>query len=131
MGKSHKIWNRAKESVRKKDRIRTITEEASTKLKKKIKNTQEFGDFTTKIQTLIKMLRACIDGSYSPFSKSTILLALFAVLYFVIPTDAIPDIVPALGFTDDISVLYLVYKYIDKDVKRFLERKQEIAKKGK
>jgi uncharacterized membrane protein YkvA (DUF1232 family) len=28
-----------------------------------------------------------------------------AIAYFVVPTDAVPDVLPALGFTDDATVL--------------------------
>lgn len=42
------------------------------------------------------------DPSTSPRVKFTLLAAL---AYFVLPIDAIPDIVPILGFTDDAAVI--------------------------
>ena len=39
-----------------------------------------------------------------------------AIAYFVLPVDAIPDIIPAIGFTDDVAVLataiQLIVSYI-------------------
>jgi len=42
--------------------------------------------------------------------------ALAALAYFVIPTDALPDIVPTLGFTDDAAMFWAVWKMISSHV---------------
>lgn len=41
------------------------------------------------------------DGKTPTAIKGAILIPL---LYFVVPVDAIPDIIPAAGFTDDLGV---------------------------
>ncbi len=45
-----------------------------------------------------------------------------ALAYFILPIDAIPDLIPGLGFTDDIGVLSYalatIASYVDADVKR-------------
>ena len=47
--------------------------------------------------------------------------------YFISPFDAIPDIIPALGYTDDLGVLALaigtVYMFIDDKVKKEAKEK--------
>ncbi len=45
----------------------------------------------------------CALDSKTPLRAKGILLG--ALAYFVLPTDAIPDIIFGLGFTDDIAVL--------------------------
>ncbi len=40
-----------------------------------------------------------------------------AVAYFVLPVDAIPDIVPALGFTDDAAVVAAAVKFVSGYIK--------------
>ena len=51
--------------------------------------------------------------------KATIIAALG---YFILPIDLIPDIIPGLGFTDDLAAitaaLVLAQAYVDEDVKR-------------
>ena len=64
-----------------------------------------------------------ITGKYRAFSNASLLLIVFALLYFVTPTDVIPDFIPALGFTDDASVLYLIYRKLSKDIDQFLQWK--------
>ena len=40
-----------------------------------------------------------------------------ALAYFVLPTDAIPDIITALGFTDDAAVLFALMNVVGSSVK--------------
>lgn len=42
--------------------------------------------------------------------------ALAALAYFVIPTDALPDFVPTLGFTDDAAMFWAVWRMISSHV---------------
>lgn len=49
------------------------------------------------------------------------LLALFAVVYLVSPVDAVPDVLPILGWLDDVGVLSAVGFFLVKDVRRFEE----------
>ena len=45
-----------------------------------------------------------------------------ALGYFILPTDAIPDVTPVVGFADDLGALTLaiatIAAYIDEEVKR-------------
>lgn len=47
------------------------------------------------------------DGNTPTTFKGAILIPL---LYFVVPVDAIPDIIPAAGFTDDLEVWLAAFK---------------------
>lgn len=49
-----------------------------------------------------------------PLSNKTIILG--ALGYFILPLDMIPDLIPALGFTDDIAALTLAYKAIQSSI---------------
>ena len=49
-------------------------------------------------KTLLHLLKAWAKGDYSGVSKTTLLLSAGAVIYFVNPFDAIPDILPATAF---------------------------------
>ncbi len=51
---------------------------------------------------IITLYYAAKDPQTPKWAKSTILLAL---TYFILPLDSIPDFLPSLGYTDDITVL--------------------------
>lgn len=46
------------------------------------------------------------------------LAGLFAVLYFVLPTDVLPDILPVLGWMDDVGVLSAAALFTLREVQR-------------
>jgi uncharacterized membrane protein YkvA (DUF1232 family) len=52
----------------------------------------------------------CAFDRDTPLPVKTTLLG--AIAYFVLPTDAIPDMLPALGFTDDAAVLATAIKLV-------------------
>lgn len=50
----------------------------------------------------LALFAAATDAATPAAHKATLMAAL---AYFVIPTDALPDFLPALGFTDDAAVI--------------------------
>lgn len=55
------------------------------------------------------------DGGVSVWRK---LLVAAAGLYLVMPLDAIPDVLPVVGWLDDVGVVAAVAAFLVKDVKR-------------
>lgn len=52
-----------------------------------------------------------------PRTPSQVKFAVLAALaYFIVPTDALPDIVPTFGFTDDAAIFWAVWKVISSHV---------------
>ena len=54
------------------------------------------------IETALTLYYVLIDNDTPVWAKSTIIGAL---LYFISPIDAIPDVIPGVGFTDDLAVM--------------------------
>lgn len=48
-----------------------------------------------------------------------------ALGYFILPIDLIPDIIPILGFTDDLAALSLAYKSVKNNITPEIEDKTE------
>jgi uncharacterized membrane protein YkvA (DUF1232 family) len=57
----------------------------------------------------------CATDPATPTRVKAILLA--ALAYFVIPTDAIPDFVAGLGFTDDAAVLAMALSLVSGQIR--------------
>jgi uncharacterized membrane protein YkvA (DUF1232 family) len=62
------------------------------------------------LQTAIRLVRAWGRRDYRGVTRSTIVLILGALLYFVSPIDAILDTIPVLGLVDDAAVLAWVLR---------------------
>ena len=58
---------------------------------------------------------------YCAFDRTTPLpvkaTLLGAIAYFVLPTDAIPDYIPIIGYTDDAAVLAIAVKMVSDHIK--------------
>ncbi|MFZ9044721.1 MAG: YkvA family protein [Cyclobacteriaceae bacterium] len=119
--KAQEIWNSTKSYIGDNDRIRQVINQAGSKLQEFTDDEEKKGVLIEKVKLVIRMVRAHLNGTYSSFSPKSIFFMVFAVLYFVIPTDMIPDLIPFLGFTDDLTVLYFVTNSIGDDIAAFEE----------
>jgi uncharacterized membrane protein YkvA (DUF1232 family) len=57
----------------------------------------------------------CARDPATPMAAKGMMFA--ALAYFVLPTDAIPDILPAIGFTDDAAVMAALIAIVGKNLK--------------
>lgn len=78
--------------------------------------------------TLVRLARAYANGSYRAMPKSSLLALVGALVYFLMPLDAIPDPILVLGFLDDVVVLRYALRHARKDLDAFLawEAKQPV-----
>lgn len=123
MSKTKEIFEKAKKTVQEKDGMSKLISQTGEKLKKMATDSDVWKEFRSKSNILIRMIQCHLSGEYKAFSTSSILLVVFALVYFVTPMDAIPDFIPAIGFTDDASVLFLIYRKLNKDIEKFLKWK--------
>ena len=65
------------------------------------------------------------NGSYKEIPMETITAIVVAILYVVSPIDLIPDMVPVVGYVDDVAVVTFVLSQVHKDVDRYCEWKQQ------
>lgn len=73
------------------------------------------------VKDLIRLVRAYAQGDYRELSWQTLLLMVTALVYFVIPTDLIPDILLGWGFVDDATLLGWVISSSKTEIDRFLQ----------
>jgi uncharacterized membrane protein YkvA (DUF1232 family) len=66
-----------------------------------------------------RMIQAHRSGKFKVSAK-TLGLIVLGLVYFVTPIDIIPDFIPLLGFTDDLSVLLAVFNSVKHEVDDFL-----------
>ena len=78
------------------------------------------------VQTLFEML---VDRSY-PVPWRTTAAIVFALGYFLMSIDVIPDVIPVVGFLDDALVVAEVVYLLSGDLRRFRDHRTVRAKAG-
>lgn len=93
-------------------------EKAAEKINKK-SALDAFGVYVDDLKALIRMSKAWVSRKYTQMNTQTVLYCIVAVVYFVTPTDFVPDFILGLGFVDDLAVLSWVLSVIKDDVEAF------------
>ncbi len=119
--KAKKIFERSKSFLNNNEKIKTLMHSVREKIMDMRHDGEEKNAFIENIRMVMRMIQAHFNGTYSSFSTRSILLLIFSLVYFITPVDMIPDIVPVLGFTDDISVLYFVLQSLATDIEKYRE----------
>jgi uncharacterized membrane protein YkvA (DUF1232 family) len=89
---------------------------SSFELKALAAGTEWIGTLLERVKALFALLR---DKEYSISGKHKALIAA-ALLYFVLPTDVIPDFIPGIGYIDDAMVLGILWKMIGDEVEGYM-----------
>lgn len=107
-------------------------EKAGEKLKKGAV-ADALGVYVEDLKTLIRMAKYWVSRKYTGMETQTILYTIVAVVYFVTPTDFVPDFLLGLGFVDDIAVISWVLGLIKEDLEKFklweLEKEMKTSNK--
>ena len=77
------------------------------------------GNYLSDIPVLISLVRAYVDKTYVEIPIGSILAIISALIYFLSPIDLIPDIIPGLGYLDDVAVLGVAFKLVHDDVAEY------------
>lgn len=118
LGKKGSEYVRRRAEVYAKDpeKLGKVVEEARQKANRKKGRIAEVWD---DLMLLFRMLKAYATGRYRRIPWQSLLLAVAAVLYFLLPLDFIPDWIPVVGFLDDAAVIAWTISSIGDDLKDF------------
>lgn len=63
------------------------------------------------------------SGRYKDYSMTALIALVAGMVYVVSPIDIIPDFIPVVGFTDDITVFLFVLKSVNDELERYRKSK--------
>ena len=64
------------------------------------------------------------SGRYKDYSMTALITLVAGMVYVVSPIDIIPDFIPVVGFTDDITVFLFVLKSVNDELERYRKSKE-------
>lgn len=76
---------------------------------------------TNQVRLLFELVNDYWEGRYRQVRWYSLGIAVAAALYFVHPTDLIPDALPGVGHLDDVLVIALALRMVRKDMRAYIE----------
>lgn len=89
-------------------------------LEEKLRQVPAIGETVSGLPVMIAMVKSWIKKEYEVSPKVLAIMA-GAFLYLVKKKDLIPDSIPVIGIADDVAVLGLALKLVEKDVQAYRE----------
>lgn len=72
---------------------------------------------------LTDMIKSYIQGDYRKVPTKTLIKILAVLAYFVSPFDFVPDVLPLIGFTDDLALVLWVVKSVKSELDEFAKER--------
>jgi uncharacterized membrane protein YkvA (DUF1232 family) len=76
---------------------------------------------TNQVELLLQLADDYASGRYRKVRWYSLAIAVTAALYFVSPSDVIPDWVPVLGHLDDLLLIGVALKLVQADLRAYAE----------
>lgn len=95
------------------------------KIEKKVTDSGALSKYVEIIKQMFAMISDYRKGRYTNVPWFTISSLVFLLLYILNPFDLVPDFIPGLGYIDDLSVLTLGIKFVESDIHKYLDWKEE------
>lgn len=90
------------------------------KIDLKITKTLKFlHDVIDDLKIFFELVKDVVQQNYTEIPFGSVIVVAGALLYFLAPLDVVPDFLPAIGFTDDVTVILLVIKQIQTDLDKY------------
>ncbi|WP_050613460.1 YkvA family protein [Bacillus testis] len=117
-----KYISQAKSYLNDQHKLASLLDKATTKANGE-KNI--LGEAWDQLHLLFQCLRSYMKGDYRKVPVKSLLTMIACILYFVTPTDAIPDFIMGFGYLDDTAVLAFTFRQVAEDVEQFRQWQQE------
>jgi uncharacterized membrane protein YkvA (DUF1232 family) len=102
-------------------KAKELISEATKKTKSEVGRVESFRN---QLLLLVDAFDDWVAGRYREVPYKTLSLIVIGILYFVVPTDLIPDIFIGAGYIDDATMIAFIFRQIEQDLHRYKLWKQ-------
>jgi uncharacterized membrane protein YkvA (DUF1232 family) len=102
-------------------RVEELLAQAAGKLHQMKRSGGPVAEAVSRVETLIRLVKAYLDGSYQKIPIKSLVAGIGALIYFVMGNDLVSDDTPFVGYMDDAAVILVALKAILGDIEAFEE----------
>ncbi len=116
-----KAKRKAEAYLRDPEKAKKLLTAVGKKAKERQNNKGPLVEVWERIKALSRLVNACVRKEYKEVPWQSLVLSSTALLYFVTPSDLLPDFIPVAGYVDDATIIAFVVNAIKADLDKFLE----------
>lgn len=111
------------------DESKHISQEDLKKLERKrsrlskMMKLKVFAKQKDKFKLLLEIINQYRNGVYNEIPWRSIAAITFTLIYIVNPLDIVPDVLPIVGYVDDVSVFMALLKLVEQDISDYKDWK--------
>jgi len=128
--KSHDELNKAffeRNSGKITDRHLDRTIEKAREITDKVKNIPALHMALKDVLLCLELIRDYRSGAYKDIAFWAIAAMVFGLLYLINPVELIPDVIPVIGYMDDVAVMALILKLVKGELDKYMAWRKTIA----
>ena len=114
-----KMKNKATEYLKNPDKLNELIDKAKNKAE--FKKQGFLKEVLDSLMALFRLVRAYAKREYVEVPWQSLLLIVATILYFLVPTDLIPDWIIGLGYIDDAALIGWTMNTVKSDIDGFRE----------
>lgn len=93
--------------------------EKAREIEAKVRKVPPLHKLWTDVLLCLELVRDYRSGEYRQIAPWAITAVAFALLYFINPVELIPDVIPGVGYLDDVAILALVLKLVKGELEKY------------
>jgi uncharacterized membrane protein YkvA (DUF1232 family) len=78
----------------------------------------------------LELIRDYHSGAYRDIAAWAIAAVAFGLLYLIDPVELIPDVIPVIGYLDDVAVMALILKLVKVELEKYAAWRKARAENG-
>ena len=114
-------YEQAEEILENPDKVEKLLK----KMRRKLEKLPFCKDQLMALPKMALMVHSFIHKQYTKAPVASIISIIAAIAYFVMPFDVIPDILPFVGFLDDIGMIAFVMNQVGKELDEYMDWRYE------
>ena len=114
-----RMKNKAAEYLNNPDKLNKLIDNAKTKAESKKQGPLK--EVWNSLMALFRLVRAYVKREYIEVPWQSLILIVATILYFLVPTDLIPDWILGLGYIDDAALIGWTMNTVKSDIDDFRE----------